>query len=60
MEWLASTSPGPFSSGEGIIYAVRDAMEKWDEKKGEMVTADPGIVDKRLFVLDEEFAGALD
>ena len=59
MEWLASTSPGPFSSGEGIIYAVRDAMEKWDEKKGEMVTADPGIIDKRLFVLDEEFAGAL-
>ncbi len=59
MEWLASTSLGPFSSGEGIIYAVRDAMEKWDEKKGEMVTTDPGIIDKRLFVLDEEFAGAL-
>ena len=59
MEWLASTSPGPFSSGEGIIYAVRDEMQKWDEKKGEMVTVDPGVFDKRLFVMDEEFAGAL-
>ena len=45
----ARTSPGPLSSGEGLIYAVRD-REK-DEHSG----AD----DKRLFVQDEEFAAAL-
>jgi len=57
------TSPGPLSSGEGIIYAVRD--EVWEyrvDKKtgvGEWVIADPGVDDKRLFVMDEEFANAL-
>jgi len=59
MEWLAHSSPGPFSSGEGIIYAVRDEVQRVDEKNGEMVTVDPGVLDKRLFVMDEEFAGAL-
>jgi len=55
----ATTSPGPFSSGEGIIYAVRDETETWNERTGEWRTKDPGVEDKRLFVLDEEFAGAL-
>ncbi len=59
MEWLAHSSPGPFSSGEGIIYAVRDEVQRFDEKNGGMVTVDPGVLDKRLFVMDEEFAGAL-
>jgi len=57
------TSPGPLSSGEGIIYAVRDEVREWrvDKKSGagEWIVSDPGIDDKRLFVLDEEFANAL-
>lgn len=52
-------SPGPFSSGEGVIYAVRDAIEKWNPKKREYEVIDPGVEDKRLFVLDEEFSGIL-
>lgn len=59
VEGSARFSPGPFSSGEGIIYAVRDQVAKWDEKKQVEVIVDPGIDDKRLFILDEEFAGAM-
>lgn len=56
---FSRTSPGPFSSGEGIIYAVRDPVKAWDRKKQATEIIDPGIDDKRLFVLDEEFAGVL-
>jgi hypothetical protein len=45
----ARTSPGPLSSGEGLIYAVRDRERHEDS----------GADDKRLFVQDEEFAAAL-
>ena len=59
----ATVSPGPLSSGEGLIYAVRDKVEIWKTDKktgeGETVVVDPGVDDKRLFVLDEEFAGCL-
>jgi hypothetical protein len=59
----AHTSPGPLSSGEGLIYAVRDPVMgfKTDKKTGttEEVLLDPGVEDKRLFILDEEFASCL-
>jgi hypothetical protein len=55
-------SPGPLSSGEGLIFAVRDETRDWKpDKKGDgiWIVTDPGVEDKRLFVLDEEFANAL-
>jgi len=55
----ARSTPGPFSSGEGIIHAVRDEVTAWNQKQEAMVVTDPGIADKRLFVLDEEFAGVM-
>jgi hypothetical protein len=59
----ATTSPGPLSSGEGLIWAVRDPVEtyKIDKKtgEGETVVVDPGVDDKRLCVVDEEFGSAL-
>jgi len=55
----ARTSEGPFSSGEGIIYAVRDAVTRWNLKDQVEEVVDPGVEDKRLFVLDEEFSGVL-
>jgi len=55
----ARCTPGPLSTGEGLIYAVRDELEEYDRKKGELVVVDPGVTDKRMFVLDEEFAAAL-
>jgi hypothetical protein len=47
------------SSGEGLIHEVRDPVHKWDAKKQQFVTADPGATDKRLMVVEPEFAGAL-
>ncbi|WP_163351830.1 bifunctional DNA primase/polymerase [Desulfovibrio sp. JC010] len=59
----AQTSSGPLSSGEGLIYAIRDPELKYQVDKstgvGERITIDPGVEDKRLFILDPEFAGAL-
>ena len=59
----AKRSPGPLSSGEGIIYAVRDELEEWKQNRktgaGEWVITDPGARDKRLYILDEEFSSAL-
>lgn len=52
-------SPGPLSSGEGLINAVRDATLEFDKKVGDYVVTDPGVADKRLFILEEEFAAAL-
>ena len=51
-----SVSPGPLSSGEGLIYAVRDESEKVD-KDG--IPLDAGVKDKRLIVHDGEFASVL-
>jgi hypothetical protein len=55
----ARFSPGPLSTGEGLIYAVRDATYVIDKKTGEENLADPGVTDKRLFVVEEEFQPAL-
>lgn len=49
-------SPGPLSSGEGLIYAVRDPSEDEDENGKPL---DPGVDDKRLYVLSSEFASVL-
>lgn len=50
------------SSGEGLIWAVRDPIEKLERTKDESprtVVADPGVEDKRLLVVEEEFASVL-
>ena len=58
----ARTSPGPLSSGEGLIDAVKDQVLNWvvdkKTKTGEWVIVHPGIDDKRLFVLTEELSSA--
>lgn len=56
---MAAMSSGPLSSGEGIVYAVRDAQETWDDKGQEFKVVDPGVQDKRLYVGEEEFAAAI-
>jgi hypothetical protein len=51
------------STGEGLKWAVRDAIERLekDTKTGALVptVCDPGVADKRLLVIEEEFAQAL-
>jgi hypothetical protein len=53
----ARTTPGPLSSGEGLIFAVRDPYSPNDPSDDQL--GDRGVEDKRLFVLDEEFGAAL-
>lgn len=47
---------GGLSSGEGVGWAIRDPREP-DEKTGK--GGDPGVSDKRLLVIESEFANVL-
>jgi hypothetical protein len=51
-----TVTPGPLSSGEGLIFAVRDASDELN-KRGEII--DAGVSDKRLLVLEGELGGPL-
>lgn len=53
---LVRVSPGPLSSGEGLINAVRDASEQQND---DGTPKDAGISDKRLFVTEGEMGGGL-
>lgn len=65
--WLKDRVMGGLSSGEGLIWAVRDPIEKQEpirEKGGKIVDyqkaiVDPGVDDKRLLVVESEFASTL-
>ncbi len=68
-EWAARVVSG-LSSGEGLIWAVRDPIEKIEPIKEKIdgrlqvvdyqtVMTDPGVADKRLLVVEQEFAAAL-
>jgi len=54
--WCREKIVSGLSSGEGIIYAVRDASDKKD-KDG--TPLDTGVADKRLMVVEEELASVL-
>ena len=47
------------SSGEGFINEVRDERKEWNRKEAREEIVDPGVGDKRLMVMEPEFAGAL-
>jgi hypothetical protein len=61
--WESLRRPGSLSSGEGLIYEVRDPVTKEtvDSETGNSkeVIVDPGVEDKRLLVQEQEFAAAL-
>lgn len=52
-----NVSPGPIGSGEGLIFAVRDAGEK--KKKDSDEPEDAGVEDKRLLVFEGEFVNVI-
>jgi hypothetical protein len=65
-EWAANRVLGGLSSGEGLIWAVRDPIWKRDpiRERGRVtsyqdIEADPGVSDKRLHVFESEFASVL-
>jgi hypothetical protein len=57
--WGEDRCRGGLSSGEGLINEVRDSVTKWDAKTQTWDEVDPGISDKRLMLIEPEFAGAL-
>jgi hypothetical protein len=65
-EWAARRVQGGLSSGEGLIWGVRDPIEKQEairEKKRiveyQTVVDDPGVSDKRLLIVEPELAATL-
>jgi len=66
LEWASARVQSGLSSGEGLIWSVRDAIEKEEaiKEKGKIVgyqtvTVDTGVEDKRLLVTEGEFASTL-
>ncbi|MDP9477212.1 MAG: primase C-terminal domain-containing protein [Actinomycetota bacterium] len=57
-EWVEEQVFGGLSSGEGLINAVRDPVET-EGKDGKVIVVDAGAPDKRLLVLESEFAAVL-
>jgi hypothetical protein len=57
--WSDDKIKGGLSSGEGFINEVRDPVRKWDAKAKQFEIVDPGASDKRLVVVEPEFAAAL-
>jgi hypothetical protein len=58
-QWGAACIQGGLSSGEGLISAVRDPISQTDRKTGETTIVDAGVADKRLLVIEAEFARTL-
>ena len=60
-EWERDRIVSGLSSGEGLIWEVRDPIPriKTDKKTGAEAVADAGVADKRLLVVEEEFASVL-
>jgi hypothetical protein len=56
-DWERDNIQSGLSSGEGVIFHVRDAVST--DKDGVVEEVDRGVRDKRLMVVTEEFAGAL-
>jgi hypothetical protein len=57
--WFLERTASGLSSGEGLIYAVRNPISRWNAKEKIEEVIDPGVLDKRLMVTEPEFAGAL-
>ena len=63
--WAEKRVAGGLSSGEGLVYRVRDAIEKQEAIKekgrttGYCTVMEPGENDKRLLVFEPEFARVL-
>ena len=68
--WATERQPSGLSSGEGLIWAVRDPIERQEpvreggKKSGRIteyqtVETDAGVADKRLMVIEGEYASVL-
>lgn len=53
-DFVQKRMPASLASGEGLVNMVRDGKTK--TKGEEVIVLDEGVTDKRLLVIDEEFA----
>jgi hypothetical protein len=65
-EWASSRIESGLSSGEGLIWAVRDPITRREAIKENKIVVDyqdveidPGVTDKRLLVVESELASVL-
>jgi Protein of unknown function (DUF3987) len=65
-EWARGRVQSGLSSGEGLIWSVRDQIEKQQPVKDrgrvldyQIVVEDPGVSDKRLLAMEPELASTL-
>jgi hypothetical protein len=61
-QWLEGCVASGLSSGEGLIWAVRDPMVRHKKDKDgnpDNVVEDEGVSDKRLLTVEEEFSAVL-
>jgi Protein of unknown function (DUF3987) len=57
--WSDDRIKGGLSSGEGFINEVRDPEQKYNTEDHCFEIVDPGVEDKRLMIVEPEFAGAI-
>lgn len=59
--WTRGERKGTLSSGEGLVYAVCDPIYRDRQQKDKTVheCIEPGVQDKRLFVVEAEFGSGL-
>jgi hypothetical protein len=57
-DWLKNCLASGMSSGEGLIFRVRDA-KLGENEDGEREIIDPGVTDKRLLAIETEFGQVL-
>lgn len=57
--WGAERLLSGLSSGEGLIWAVRDATPAGVDRAGPPAPGDGGVADKRVLVMESEFGGSL-
>jgi len=57
-EWADERVSTGLSTGEGLIHAVRNRVESHNDN-GEPTVVDEGVEDKRILIMEREFAKAL-
>lgn len=54
--WLAGRVQGGVSTGEGLLWSIRDPVYGINKKTGEQEMVDKGVEDKRLLAIEEELS----
>jgi hypothetical protein len=57
--WADFRITAGLSSGEGLIWEIRDPIHGIDKRTREEIVTDPGVDDKRVLVVESEFGNVL-